>query len=249
MITAGDLLFPQFWPSDCALATLGPQEDPALEVFEEELICLSPRAAPKRHRDLMAGRAAARRALKQLGGPQIPIPKGPGGAPIWPPGWRGSLSHTEGVAVALVGPAERYQGLGMDIEYRQRRIHKGVISMVCTPKERLWVEGPGWSERLLTLFSAKEAIFKAFYPIESCALGFMDAQLQFEKGSFQGELLAAASKRHLPGFRFTVLLHQSPGLLLSALILSRNTPSEMGISKAHRVASAACCIANRPRSR
>ena len=219
MITEADLRFPRFWPSDCGFATLGPKEDPESEVFEEELICLSPRAAPKRRRDLMAGRAASRRALKQLGGPQLSIPKGPGGAPIWPPSWRGSLSHTGGVAAALVGPAARYLGLGLDIERRQRRINEGVIPMVCTPKERAWVEGPGWPERLLSLFSAKEAIFKAFYPIEGRALGFMEAQLQAEEGGFQAELLAAASKRHSPGFHFKILLHQSPGLLLSAVIL------------------------------
>src|SRR5580692_9704966 len=50
-------------------------------------------AAPPRMATFRAGRACARGALKELGSRNVAIPIGPSGAPIWPPGFVGSITH------------------------------------------------------------------------------------------------------------------------------------------------------------
>ena len=60
---------------------------------------------PHRAREFAAGRALARSLLADRGrAADSPLLPGPTGAPIWPPGTRGSITHAEGrIAVAVAG--------------------------------------------------------------------------------------------------------------------------------------------------
>ena len=71
--------------------------------------------APKRKREFRAGRAAARAALEACGLSPQPILRDKARRPIWPPGFVGSISHTDHLAAAIAGDQSAFAGLGLDI--------------------------------------------------------------------------------------------------------------------------------------
>ena len=105
-----------------------------------------------RRRDFLLGRLAARRALESLGVPEAPILISDG-RPRFPAPVAGSISHSEGVGVAVVGFAE---AVGVDIELR--RLSARAARGVCTADELAWAGD--CSERATLLFSAKESAYK-----------------------------------------------------------------------------------------
>jgi 4'-phosphopantetheinyl transferase EntD len=118
-------------------------------------------AGEKRRRDFALGRFCAHAALTQLGRPQDMVDSGRDGAPLWPQGICGSITHTMGYAASLVARDECFVGVGVDAE------HVGGVT------EKLWPRLFNESERAMLmkrddraiaatiLFSAKEACFKA----------------------------------------------------------------------------------------
>jgi len=81
---------------------------------EEERIVAG--AALKRRRDFTLGRACAHAALAELDLDKGPIARAGNGAPVWPAGLVGSITHTPGYAAALVARAADFAGLGVDAE-------------------------------------------------------------------------------------------------------------------------------------
>jgi 4'-phosphopantetheinyl transferase EntD len=162
---------------------------PPLYGIEEQV--LGPRAVAERRALFALGRAAARDALLELGLEATAIGRGEGGQPLWPAGVVGAISHSRQVAVAVVGRRRDYLGLGVDVEDITRELQPAAARLVCRPAELEWVDVASGTRRLLMLFSAKESIFKALYPIEGVWLGFDDAELtwQAERGVFRARVL------------------------------------------------------------
>ena len=73
-------------------------------------------AAQKRRRDFALGRACARAALSALGRGDAVIGRDDNGAPQWPAGVLGSITHTKGYAAALVAETHDAGGVGVDAE-------------------------------------------------------------------------------------------------------------------------------------
>ena len=86
-------------------ATLLPQEAAIVE-----------RVSDKRRREFTAGRECARIALGKLGVVPVPILIGERGAPQWPPGIVGSITHCDGYRAAAVAHASDVAAIGMDAE-------------------------------------------------------------------------------------------------------------------------------------
>jgi enterobactin synthetase component D / holo-[acyl-carrier protein] synthase len=162
---------------------------PELDPREEAL--LGRNAVQSRRLMFALGRAAARDALAGLDIGPVPIGRGPGGEPLWPGGIVGAITHAGEVAIAVVGRRADYAGLGIDLEELARGPSPRVARLVCRPGEMEWVQAEPGSPRLMMLFSAKEAIFKAVYPIEGVWFGFGDAELGWrdDRGSFAARLL------------------------------------------------------------
>jgi len=172
---------------------------PALHALEEQ--SLGPKAVERRRVYFSMGRAAARDALAELGIYGVAIERGPSGEPLWPAGSVGAISHAGDLAIAIVGKASHYAGLGIDIEQLSRGLTARAARLVCTPAEMEWVNPEADTTRLTMLFSAKEAVFKALFPIEGVWLGFGDAELtwQPERCAFEARLLKTASSAHPRG--------------------------------------------------
>lgn len=139
----------------------------------------------------LAGRAALRAALTELEFNPIELHKHPilsqdSGAPELPAGVIGSISHTEVAgqihAVAVVGPSYITSALGIDIEDLKREIAPKFADRVATPLELNWIneDSSVARHRTIMLFSAKEAIYKAFSSYSGAALTFHDVELEWD---------------------------------------------------------------------
>lgn len=138
-------------------------------------------ASPKRQAEYVAGRFAAMVALKQAGytgAGEVSI--NPDRSPLWPEGFVGSITHTPGYVAAAVAGKDRVLALGMDSENPMTpEVASKVKSRIATENELQWIPGCGLSfEHALTLiFSAKESLYKALFPLVGRFFGFQDAQV------------------------------------------------------------------------
>jgi 4'-phosphopantetheinyl transferase EntD len=161
-------------------------------LFPEETAVIA-EAVDKRRREFASGRLCARRALAELGMPDVPVPRGVRGAPRWPPGVVGSITHCAGYRAAAVAPADHVVAIGIDAEPCET-LPSGVLDAVSLPAERTRLRGlseraPGHWDRLL--FSAKESVYKAWFPLTGRWLGFEDADVTIDPdgGVFVAQLL------------------------------------------------------------
>lgn len=159
---------------------------------EEPLIA---RSVPKRRNEFITVRYCARQALVDLGMEPVPILKGDKGEPCWPDGIVGSLTHCEGFRGAAVGRRAEIRSLGIDAEPHDV-LPNGVLDAISLPVERHELQalpdGVHWDR---VLFCAKEATYKAWYPLTHRWLGFEDAHITFDidrsgqSGTFTSEIL------------------------------------------------------------
>jgi 4'-phosphopantetheinyl transferase EntD len=86
-----------------------------VRLFPEERSAIAG-AVEKRRREFVGARFCARSALEQLGLPAAPILPGPGGAPLWPEGVVGSITHCDGYCASAVASARGVLAVGIDAE-------------------------------------------------------------------------------------------------------------------------------------
>jgi 4'-phosphopantetheinyl transferase EntD len=198
----------------------GDPPDAALFPAEEALIA---RAVPKRRTEFATGRHCARTALGALAIAPAPILPGQGGAPQWPPGIVGSITHCDGYRAAAVARASEVITIGLDAEPAQW-LPAEVLQLVALPDERdrlgdLARAAPGvcW-DRLL--FSAKESVYKAWFPLARRWLGFADADITINAadGTFEARLLVPAPESSgVPAAGFTGRWIIAEGMILTAI--------------------------------
>jgi 4'-phosphopantetheinyl transferase EntD len=130
---------------------------------EEQRIAM--RMPSRRRADFLLGRHALRGAARSIGvdGLADPIGTGERGAPDVPSDLAASLSHSGGVAVALVAESARFATVGVDLELTGLPVE--AAHLVLNEQERGWLTEcqtrDQQEHRLLAAFSAKEAAFKA----------------------------------------------------------------------------------------
>ncbi|WP_314219533.1 4'-phosphopantetheinyl transferase superfamily protein [Streptomyces zaehneri] len=104
-----------------------------------------------------AGRLAAAAALAAAGSADRVVPRDPDGRPRFPPGFPGSISHTEHLAVTVVVPGA--EAVGVDIE--NAVVTERMARFVFSERERRTLLAPVGAYLPGELFAAKEAAFKA----------------------------------------------------------------------------------------
>ncbi|MDR2983867.1 MAG: 4'-phosphopantetheinyl transferase superfamily protein [Nocardiopsaceae bacterium] len=167
-------------------------DDGELLPAEKELVA---NASEKRRREFTGARVCARLALRRAGFRAAAILQGASGAPQWPPGVVGSLTHCDGYRAAAVARTEAFSAIGIDAE-PNTPLPQGVLAKVASESERaalakLARETPEiCSDKLI--FSAKEATYKAWSPATGRWLGFRDAEVEVDPGgTFTARLLVA----------------------------------------------------------
>ncbi|HEV2885455.1 MAG TPA: 4'-phosphopantetheinyl transferase superfamily protein [Jatrophihabitans sp.] len=138
------------------------------------------RAVPKRRVEFTTVRVCARAALAELGVPAAPILPGARGAPDWPAGIVGSMTHCAGYRGAAVAWREFAASIGIDAE-PHGPLPDGVLEAIARPEEHgrlaeLAASAPAvhW-DRLL--FSMKESVYKAWFPLTGSWLDFEEASI------------------------------------------------------------------------
>lgn len=165
---------------------------------EEEALVAG--AVDKRRREFATGRACARAALTALGIPNRPLLAEQGGGPAWPAGLVGSITHCEGYRAAAVAPDRDVITLGIDAEPNSR-LPPGVLEMVADAREQSWVAQLAAADPTVCwdtlLFSAKEAVYKAWFPIAKSWLDFTDVTVTLERTerAFCARLVRPAAAR------------------------------------------------------
>lgn len=169
-------------------------DDPAAELFPQERAIIA-RATEGRRREFATARACARAALARLGLPAVAVLPGPGGAPQWPEGVTGSITHCAGYRAAAVGLTRDVVSLGVDAEPHEALPDHGMLELIALYEERVrlgelaaGMPGICW-DRLL--FSAKESVYKTWFPLARCWLGFESADILIDPrgGAFTARLL------------------------------------------------------------
>lgn len=208
-----DLVYAELYHDPPDLAPL-PEEEP-----------LVARSVAKRRNEFVTARHCARLAMGQLGVPQSPILKGEKGEPQWPAGLVGSLTHCEGYRGAVVGRRSAVRSVGIDAE-PHGGLPGGVLDAISLPVERREIAalpaGVHWDR---ILFCAKEATYKAWFPLTRRWLGFEDAHITFDvdadgSGTFVSRILI--DPEALSGPPLTELTGRwsvGGGLALTAIVL------------------------------
>lgn len=150
---------------------IAPGDEQAL-LDEEAASIASPVVAVRRASG--AARIVARALLAQLGYPRVPLPREASGAPIWPAGITGSLAHDDEVAVAAVGTHRDLHAVGIDVEPAVA-LPPDMLALIATPQEQRRIADDPLRGKLL--FAAKEAVYKALYPLDRVFLEFRDIEV------------------------------------------------------------------------
>ncbi|MFF5210872.1 4'-phosphopantetheinyl transferase [Streptosporangium sp. NPDC000396] len=184
---------------------------------EEEIVVAQ--AVDKRRNEFTTARHCARQALARLGLPPVPILPGERGAPVWPDGVTGAITHCAGYRAAAV--SLKALTVGIDAEPHEP-LPEGILSAIALDQEQAALARLGgrihW-DRLL--FSAKESVYKAWFPLARRWLDFEEALITLDpSGTFTARLLVPGP--HVAGQRLTGFAGRwlvADGLVVTAITL------------------------------
>src|SRR5918999_1016252 len=167
---------------------------PGSTMFSDEAAAVAS-AGAERRREFGTVRWCARKALRQLGVSAVPILPNEDRAPRWPVGVVGSMTHCAGYRAAVVARSGELCGVGIDAE-PHAAMPPDVLDFALQEEERarlvaLADTGPDlhW-DRLV--FCAKEAVFKAWFPLTGSWLDFEDVSVTVHlDGAFGARLCDA----------------------------------------------------------
>jgi len=180
-----------------------------------------------------SGRICAGEVLSKLGTLGQPVLRDPQTRePLWPEGISGAITHSGKWAAAAAGKTSDVLGIGIDLEDLERQVDSRISRHVCLPEEQKWLQECGekcLEQNLKIIFSAKESIFKAFFPYTRTYLHFHDARILMEQTFFQNskpDSLSVKEKNSKPEkFEFVYLM-------LNEKVISQTGISE-GKGKVH----------------
>ncbi len=191
-----------------------PEEQPAIA-----------RAVDKRKQEFIAGRILCRRAFAALGFPPAAVPQAADRSPIWPKGLVGSITHTTGYCAAVVGPGERFLGIGVDVETAEP-LKENLWTRILTPRElsqlmtRPAAERGRWGK---LVFCAKEAAYKAQHTVSRTFLGFDAMHIEEEQPgvSFRATFNQDVGKHFTAGTVLTGRFAEDKARLAAGVVLPR----------------------------
>jgi 4'-phosphopantetheinyl transferase EntD len=196
-------------------------------------------ADERRVREFATARDCARQALSILGLPPVPILRGPAREPLWPEGIVGSITHCEGYRAAAVARQTQVISVGIDAE-PHKALPGEVVDRVLTKPERDWLkDSPCDSHWERVIFSAKESVFKAWFPLTRRWLDFTDAIVTLDPAAHQFSVSLLARPAIISGcalrsFRGRFVI--SNGLALTSVTIQRRdrAPSAAPLAQLNR---------------
>ena len=120
------------------------------------------------------------RSIEGIGATGHAIKKSASGAPTWPIGVVGSLAHDAEIAVAAVAIRREFSSVGIDVEPASA-LDPDVLDLVATETERMEIQDDLFLGRVL--FTIKEAVYKAVFPLDGEFLDHHDVEVKFAKAT------------------------------------------------------------------
>jgi 4'-phosphopantetheinyl transferase EntD len=189
-------VLPDLFPSGVVAAEMREPGD-AADLWPAEAECVR-HSVPKRVMEFAAGRACARRALRELGIEDFALLAAEDRRPIWPDSIVGSITHTTGFCAAAVAPRRLLAGIGIDSE-QVDKVGRDLWNTICRPEEASWRDAlPCEQQRAAAalVFSAKEAFYKCQYPLSGEWLDFHDLHVEpMDWGAQCGQFTVQATRR------------------------------------------------------
>jgi 4'-phosphopantetheinyl transferase EntD len=165
---------------------------PEPTMFASEAACVAGAAAGRR-REFATVRCCARDALRRIGEIGVPILSDSDRVPRWPAGVIGSMTHCDGYRAAAVARSDELGGIGIDAE-PHGPLPAEALELLLRDEERAALRTLADAEPTLhwdrIAFCAKEAVFKAWFPLTRRWLDFADASTTVDRdGSFAARVL------------------------------------------------------------
>jgi enterobactin synthetase component D len=181
----------------------------------------------KRNIEYSVGRKCALEAI-QLIDPDYSVTPGANkdGSVKWPKEFTGSITHSKGIALAVVGKITNFDSIGVDVEkiVSIERAYK-LISRIATENERRTFNNISQEVLFSIIFSSKEALFKALYPLTGNKFYFKDVKITFidlENHSLQLKLLKTLSSQHIAGNIYRVVFFINYEYIVSLVCIKSN---------------------------
>lgn len=187
---------------------------------EPERVCVR-HAVESRRAEFSTGRILAADALRQLGIDAFPVKRGPSNEPLWPPGIVGSISHGCGFCVVVLARRNVTEFIGLDVESRTADV-SNIRELVMTAHE---LRQEVSDDHIRATFCAKEAVFKAIFPLVRRFVDFTEVALEFDPGA------SSFVARGCDDDRLDQILRQGRGRLL---VLESVLVSSFFCDAAHR---------------
>lgn len=107
------------------------------------------------------------------------------GAPNWPSGILGSVSHTKSICIAAITKSRQYSGLGIDVEVED--VEPDLEPFIVAQGESGLFPGHiSHSATLRVIFCCKETIFKSLETYLTKRIDFLDVIVKFSKPNPSG---------------------------------------------------------------
>ena len=187
---------------------LHPREEPFVAGFH-----------PTRAREFSHGRALVRELLPRFGVAPAPVAIGPHREPIWPAGIVGSISHAAGLCAVALADAKEFAAIGLDVEGAEP-LDADLSSFVAHTDESTGIAAalgcdPGAAAKVV--FAAKEAFYKAQFPLTGRFLEFRDVGVGPRcDGSFDFHVHAPEVAGVLEAFSIRLSTRTVGGVVLAA---------------------------------
>jgi 4'-phosphopantetheinyl transferase EntD len=199
-------------------------------------------AVDQRRREFATVRYCARKALLQIGTPAVPILPAGDGSPRWPAGVVGSMTHCAGYRAAAVARATELSSVGIDAE-PHAAVPDEALDMILRDEERAGLVALTDAYPYLhwdrILFCAKEAVYKAWFPLTRQWLDFTDVSTTVNPDGTFGAYVhfrwprAAAGAEGFSG-RWVV----GRGLVVAATAVGRTPATEVPTTSSRALRSA-----------
>ena len=214
---------------------------PESTMFSDEAAVVA-NAVDQRRREFGTVRYCARKALLQIGIPAVPIVPARDGSPRWPAGVVGSMTHCAGYRAAAVARASELSSVGIDAE-PHAAVPGGVLDVILRDEERAGLASLAdaypnlhWDR---ILFCAKEAVYKAWFPLARQWLDFADVSTTVNPdGTFGAYVHFRWPRAGAGGEAFSGRWVVGRGLVVAATSVDRSPTTEVPTTSSRALRSA-----------
>ena len=185
------------------------------------------KAHARRLDEFLAGRYCVHKTFGEFGeATYLPIETLESRAPQWPAGYIGSISHTKGKVWTVLAKSDQVKFIGNDMELiMSDKTAQSIKTKIIIESEQYdynkYNEKIDFRTYITLIFSAKESLYKALYPMVQEFFGFEDAvvkNINFEDNLLDIKLLKDFKNNIFKGSLYKVYFSLGDGFLKTMIL-------------------------------